>query len=118
MCSCCTSVDNIAVSEPLYLSSCERFLQVHRCSGDDVLLGNANISGSIFTLLLIGWLVGIATGAGATMWWRKRRAYPPVLHAVHPSVNTPGAPVSLLSSLHGLLSCHPVLLSSTSAKHV
>ncbi|CAL8471935.1 g11477 [Coccomyxa elongata] len=50
-----------------------KVLQVHRCTGSEVLLGNANVSGSIFALLLVGFVVGIIAGAALMACCRRRQ---------------------------------------------
>ena len=50
-------------------------VQVYHCSGSDTVVGGANVSSSIFAMLFVGWLVGVAMGAGLALYLRGRRSH-------------------------------------------
>ncbi len=56
-----------------------------------MLLGNANVSGSIFALLLVGFVVGIIAGAALMACCRRRKK---TLLTCEQRFNSPEAPVS------------------------
>jgi uncharacterized iron-regulated membrane protein len=51
-------------------------LQLHHCSGNEVMLGGANVAASAFVLMLLSFLLGGAIGAGLVFWWKKRKRHP------------------------------------------
>ncbi|KAK9905653.1 hypothetical protein WJX75_003950 [Coccomyxa subellipsoidea] len=65
-------------------------LQIHRCSGRELLLGNASVSGSIFALLLVGFLVGLITGAALMYCCRRRKK---TILTCEQGFNSPAAPM-------------------------
>ena len=87
-------------------------MQRHHCSGSDLLLGRATVAGSEFALLLIGFLIGLAAGAGVMVLVRRRRgSYTlPTTAAQHAEVqpsSTLCAPVNF-SSLSPFACVHPL----------
>ncbi|BDA47625.1 hypothetical protein COCOBI_10-4740 [Coccomyxa sp. Obi] len=66
-----------------------KVLQVHRCTGSEVLLGNANVSGSIFALLLVGFVVGIIAGAALMACCKRRKK---TVLTCDQGLNSPEAP--------------------------
>ncbi len=50
-------------------------VQAHHCTGSDTVVGSANVSSSIFAMLFVGWLVGLAMGSGLVLYLRRRRSY-------------------------------------------
>lgn len=66
------------------------------------MVGNANVSSSIFAMLFVGWLVGVAMGAGLALYLRRRRSYE--THNTNlPLTTSPAAAVRAGLSLHPLL---------------
>ena len=57
------------------LNNCRaRCLKAHHCSGGDTVVGSANVSSSIFAMLFVGWLVGLAMSAGMALYMRARHS--------------------------------------------
>ena len=57
------------------VSDWSKDVQAYHCSGSDTVVGSANVSSSIFAMLLVGWLVGMAMGAGLALYLRGRRSH-------------------------------------------
>ncbi|CAK0783139.1 hypothetical protein CVIRNUC_006335 [Coccomyxa viridis] len=51
-----------------------KLMQAHHCSGGDTVVGSANVSSSLFAMLFVGWLVGLAMGAGVALYMRTRQS--------------------------------------------
>ncbi|CAL5220964.1 g3070 [Coccomyxa viridis] len=57
------------------MCDCIEHVQAHHCTGSDTVVGSANVSSSIFAMLFVGWLIGLAMGSGLVLYLRRRRRY-------------------------------------------
>lgn len=103
---------------PLYLTNCQRqgdrskaisdcieHAQAYHCTGSDTVVGNANVSSSIFAMLFVGWLIGLAMGSGLVLCLRRRRSYRTGSKPELPLTTSPAAAVRTPLSVPAPVSC-------------
>ena len=99
------------MSMSLAFSECVERMQAHHCTGSDTVVGSANVSSSIFAMLFVGGLIGVAMGTGLTLYLKARRARQ-TSSKESTQIASPAAPVSACLAVSPHAACTVLYLRS------